>query len=1154
MKKNYDLRVSMHPALKKLIMEIKVSILIIVLSLGNILASNTYSQVTKVTLNAEKKSLEQVMDEIEQQSEFYFVFNQKQIDIDRKINISVEDKVINEILPYLFKGTNVNYTILDRKILLTTDDKTEFVEKSHSEKVFQQRQVTGKVTDERGDPLTGVSVSVVGTTVGVLTDISGAYSVNIPEQATSISFSFVGMQTEIVDIGAQTEINIILKEMAVGLDEVVVTALGISRERKTLTYSVTEVAGESIARANELNLGNALSGRIAGVNASGSATGPMGSTRVIIRGNGSLGGDNQPLYVVNGVPMIVSNLGSAGQYGGKDSGDGLSSLNPDDIESISVLKGGTAAALYGSRAANGVILITTKSGRVRQGIGVEYHTSFTFENPLAIPDWQYEYGSGFSGVAPQNQTAAVDYGRNSWGAKLDGSMVVNPDGELRPYIAQRNNIKNFYNTGTNFSNTLAISGGTETANFRFSVSNADVKAIVPNSSGNRKTFNLSTNANLSKKIVFEGKAQYNVELNKNRTAIADFTGNPNAAVGLIATNIDVRTLAPGFDENGNETLWCEYNFVSNPYFAANKRKNEDERQRFLGSFSLRYNIFDFLYLRARLGTDFSVIESFDITPTGTAHNAEGSMSEGSMKFFENNYELLIGFDRVFGDFRVNAIAGGNQKYSNNRNTSFSSGRFDVPFAYFLTNGTAQISSKSFSENAINSLFASADLGYKNYLFLTLSGRQDWFSTLTDPFLEDNSNSIFYPSAGLSYIISETWQSRPNWLSFAKVRASWAQVGGGAPGAYGTNLSYSASTVQHLGHPLMSISGSTIPTILKPYTSTTIEAGIDFRLFNNRIGVDFTVYDRTTTDDIVSASLPASTSWGSINLNVGEVQNRGVELMLTGSPISSGTGLNWDVVFNTAYNRNMIVRISDEVKSMHLGTVRTGNGYVYNYEGQPFGMVTGYEMKRGVNGDIVYNIANGLPVQSELKALGRGVPPLNISLTNNFTYKNFSLSLFLDSKWGGVMYSATNAYGTYYGLHKNTVANGVRETGITVSGVTVSKTEDGEIEEPYNNVIDAQTYFRDVAFRITDEYVYKADFIKLRQVNFGYSVPSTIYRKYIPFIQSLNVSFVARNLFLIYSAMENVDPETNYNTGNAQGMENFGVPPTRSYGLSLAVQF
>ena len=1115
-------------------------VLLFIVGILQVNAIETYAQKTHLSLNYKNVELISVLDNIEQASEFYFLYNEKLLDTHRKVNINANNTLINDVLDDLFYGTNINYTIVDRKIILAPEIVAE------ETTIMQQNQVTGVVTGSTGEALPGVNVVVKGTTVGTMTDMDGRYSVTVPAGSTTLTFSFIGMEPQDVVIGSQTRINVTLNDAAIGLEEVVVTALGISRERKTLTYSVTEVGGESITQAKEINLGNALTGRIAGLNSSGSATGPTGSTRVIIRGNGSLNSDNQPLYIVNGVPIVVGELGRSGS---RDAGDGLASINPDDIESISVLKGGTAAALYGSRAASGVILITTKSGQARQGIGVDYNTSFTFENVLVTPDWQYEYGSGARGVAPNNQTAAISFGRVSWGAKLDGSMVYNPDGEQRPYVAQKNNAKYFYNTGTNFSNTIAFSGGNETARFRFSVSNMDVKGVVPNVSANRKTFNLSTNANLSKKIIFEGRAQYNVELNKNRTAGADFTGNPNAAVGLMATNIDVRTLKPGWDKDGNETVWCDYFWVANPWFAAEKRTNEDEWNRFLGSFSLRYNLFDFLYVRARLGTDFTHIESNSISPSGAANSPIGSYSEGSRKFFENNAEILVGFDKTFGDISVNALAGGNRMYKQSRNNSWSSGNLDVPFMYFLQNGLTQTSSRTFSESAIRSLYASADFGFRNYLFLSMSGRQDWFSTMTVPTLDKSDNYLFYPSVGLSYIISETWQSRPVWLSFAKARASWAQVGGGAPNPYRTGLTYAAQTSSHLSLPLQAINGSTIASLVKPYTSTTLEGGFDVRLFNNRIGIDFTVYDRTTTNDIVDAQLPTATSWGSITLNVGKVKNQGVELMLTGSPITSRTGLNWNVILNTAYNKNEVVEISDEMglNNLLLGTARAANGFVYHWKGQPFGMVSGNEIKRNENGQIVYNKANGIPMQTEIKPLGKGVPPLNISLTNEFSYKNFTLSFLLDSKWGGVMYNSTDSYGTYYGLHKNTVKNGVRETGVIVSGVD----QDGN---PYNDKIDAQSYFEGIAYTLSELFVYKADFIKLRQMNFGYTVPRTWLSNNLPFIQSANLSFVARNLFLLYSCMDNVDPESNYSTGNAQGLENFGVPPSRSYGFSLSVRF
>ncbi len=1095
-----------------------------------------YSQNTKISLSLQNASIESVLNKIEESSEFYFLFNQKLINVDRKVDIIAENKPIKDILNEIFDD-DVRVIVSDRQIVLTPNQQLS----SDMGKLLQQSVLTGRVTDaSTGDPMPGVNIVVKGTAIGTITDLDGRYTLNLSDRNSLLAVSFIGYTPQEIPVAGKMNIDIIMSPGISALEEVVVTALGISREKKSLSYAVTEVSGDNIAIAREINLGNALTGRIAGVNASGSATGPAGSTRVIIRGNGSLIGNNQPLYVVNGVPIIVENQGFASTYGGKDQGDGLSSINPDDIESISVLKGGTAAALYGSRAANGVILVTTKSGRARTGIGVEFNSAYTFENPLTIPKWQYEYGSGSGGLAPSSKLEAIANGRISWGAKLDGSMVINPDGVERPYVAQKNNIKNFYDTGSTFTNTLAINGGNEIANFRFSVSNTDVKGIVHNSNINRKTFNLSTNANLSKKLVFEGKAQYNLESNKNRTAIADFTGNPNAAVGLIATNIDVRTLAPGYDENGYETPWSDYVFVSNPYFAASKRKNEDEWKRFIGSFNLRYNITNFFYARARIGTDYANIEGFDITPTGTLYSAPGSMSESSKEFSETNAELLFGFEKHFGPVSINAIAGGNKMNAKSQGSSFSSGDLNVPFIYFITNGKTPSFSRSFRESAINSLFSSADISYKNYLYLTLTGRQDWFSTLAK-----ESNSLFYPSVGMSFIFSEVWKSKPGWMSFAKLRTSWAQVGGGAPDPYGLNLTYTAPTSAHLGRPLMYITSGTIPSSLKPYTSTTIEAGLDLRLFNNLLGIDLTVYDRTTTNDIVNASVPPSTSYNSVALNVGEVKNRGIELMLNGSPVRSSSGLNWDIVLNMAYNKNTVVRIAEGLKSLALATARTNNGYVYHFEGRPFGMVAGYEMKRDGKGNIVYNKANGIPLMSEFKPLGRGVPPLNISLTNDISYKNFNISFLLDSKFGGVMYSAANSYGAYYGLHESTVANNVRETGVKVQGVD----QNGE---PYSSTVDAQTYFRGVAFSITDEYVYNAGFIKLRQFSFGYSLPRPVLNK-TPF-QSVNISLTARNLFLLYSQIENVDPESNYNTTNGQGLENWGVPPTRSYGFNLLVRF
>ncbi|MEJ7738145.1 MAG: SusC/RagA family TonB-linked outer membrane protein [Chitinophagaceae bacterium] len=999
--------------------------------------------------------------------------------------------------------------------------------------------IQGTVTNSQGSPLSGVSVTLKGTNLGTTTNAQGKFSLNVPSKAILV-FTSIGFTSQEVPIDGETALTIKLVEESEALNNVVVTALGIRRERKSLTYAVTEVGGEDLTKAREVNLGNALSGRVAGVNATSTATGPAGSSRVVIRGNGSLNGDNQPLYVVNGVPITNANQGSASTFGGIDRGDGLLSINPDDIESISVLKGGTAAALYGSRAANGVILITTKSGRAQLGLGVEYNMTYTLETPRDLLDWQYEYGSGSRGVAPTSQAEAIANGRMSWGAKLDGSSVIQPDGQARPYTAQKDNIKNFYNTGKTFSNTIAITGGSETANFRFSVSNLDNKGIVPNNSLNRKTFNLSATANLKKKIVFEGNAQYNIEETKNRTFTADFQLNPNAGAQIIATNIDVRTLSPGYNANGNEALWNDYIFATNPYFAINRIRNGDTRRRFIGSFSTRYNITEYLYARARLGMDYFTIDWFGIQPSGLAFNNRGSMNTDQNVSFESNAEALLGFNKNFGRFTVNALAGGNQMRNKVQGVSLSSGFFNVPFQYFISNGSSQAFGQVFRRSGINSVFASADVGYDGYLYLTLTGRQDWFSTLAK-----EKNNLFYPSVGLSLVFSEPWKSKPSWLDYGKVRGSWAQVGGGAPEPYGLDLTYTAQAQQHLGATLMNITSNTIPNKLTPYTSTTTEAGIETRMFNNRIGIDFTVYDRTTTNDIVNASVPLSSGYTSVALNVGKIKNRGIELLITGSPVKSAD-FNWNVSYNMAYNENEVIKISEGLTSIFLpdATTRTQNGGIYHFEGKPFGMIAGNRALTNEKGQIVYNSATGIPLQGPLTPLGRGVPPLTIGINNSLGYKNFSLGFLVDGKFGAQVYSATNAYGTQFGLDKRTVENNVREKGIPISGVAQNGT-------PHSGTVSAQTYYSTIWASLTDQFITDADFIKLRQLTLGYNFPKTFFPNT---FQSASVSLVARNLWIIYNAADNIDPESGYNNSNAQGLENFGVPTARSYGLNLLLRF
>jgi hypothetical protein len=581
--------------------------------------------------------------------------------------------------------------------------------------------------------------------------------------------------------------------------------------------------------------------------------------------------------------------------------------------------------------------------------------------------------------------------------------------------------------------------------------------------------------------------------------------------------------------------------AQNPYFATDFVKNSDDRKRFLGSFSLRYNLADWLYVRGRLGTDLNTIDFISIEPTGIAYSTRGSMGQNARKINETNGELLLGATKEFGDFSFNAILGGNQMYRVNQNMYIGGSNFVIPFNYFLGNLQSSDRNIEYKPYKINSAFVSADLSWRNILFLTFTGREDWFSTLAK-----ENNHIFYPSVGLGYILSDALKSKPNWLTYAKVRGSWAQVGGGYPDPYALNLTYSLQGNSYGSYPLMNIGTNTIPNqSLKPNTSTTTEFGLETKLFQSRINLDLTYYKRVTTNDPVKASTSSASGYSDVLLNVGEVRNQGIELLLSGTPFSSKTGLTWNVSFNMAYNDNKVVKIADGLPTLSLDESRTRNAYIYHFEGQPYGMIAGSRMKRNEAGQIIYNNATGIPVQGDFEMLARGVPPVTLGLTNTISYKSLSLGVLLDGKFGGYIYSATNAFAMSRGLLKETAENGIRENGVALSGVDQNGAE-------FSKTISAQDYYQGIATTITDQSIFKSDFVKLRQMTLGYSVPKSVFGK-LP-IQSASISFVARNLFILYKKTPNIDPESSFNSGNAQGLEMFGVPPTRSYGLNLMVKF
>ncbi|WP_160713724.1 SusC/RagA family TonB-linked outer membrane protein [Chitinophaga solisilvae] len=1016
--------------------------------------------------------------------------------------------------------------------------------------IWAQQAVTGKVTDASGQPLAGVNILVKGTSKGTATNPDGAYSLSAAAGSTLV-FRFLGYLPQEVQVGNETVINITLQQDEKNLSEVVVTALGIRKEKKALGYAVSEIKGEELTQARSTNIANTLSGKVAGLNVTNTSTGPAGSSRIILRGNTSIdkNRNNQPLIVVDGIPINNDNLGTANEYGGTDAGDGISSINPDDIATMSVLKGGTAAALYGSRASNGVILITTKSGASRKGVGVEYSSNIVLDRPAVENlDWQYDYGMGRNGLKPQNAADARSGGLFSWGEKLDGSSVIQYDGISRPYSAVKDNFKKFYKSGYTFTNSIGMSGGNEKITYRFGATDMKNEAMLPNSGIRRDNLSLNISAALGRKLHLNVYAKYIRERTDNRPRVSDSPGNANFALYLLPTSLSVQTLRDSkLNAAGNEYRWNANEYITNPWFSVYDFVQDDKKDRFINSAELRYDVLSWLYVKGRIGADMFFRNNKAVTPNGTAYQVGGQINDQTrQRFYELNADVMVGVDKMIKeDWRISGFIGANVMRSKNDKLFLSGNTFNIPYFYDQSNLQTKTITNDIFEKKINSLYASAEVSFKSYLYLTLTGRNDWFSTL--PL---NSNSIFYPSAGLSFVLSDA-VTMPKWINYAKIRTSWAQVGGDTD-PYRLRLAYQVQNPLTLGTTTLPIAdikkapdGSyAVPNpLLKPYVNTSYELGFETRFFDNRLSLDFSFYNRRTKDDIVQTTISNASGYNTAFINVGEVNNKGVELMLTGTPVRN-KNFTWDITPNFAYNKSEVIQLDGKLAALKVSDVRTFNVTVQQVPGQPFGVLQGYSFQRDAQGNILFNSA-GKPLQGPLTIFGTGVAPYTLGITNNFTWKAFSLGVLVDARWGNKVYSGTNDYGYFFGLQKETLKG--RE-----GGVSIKAQDPNDPTKFVDKVIPAQDYYQNIAFNIAEPFIYSGAFVKLRQVILTYSLPARILAK-TP-LTGASLSLVARNLWIIYKDTPNVDPESTYSNGAGQGTELLGYPQARSYGLNLNVKF
>ncbi|MDA8587350.1 SusC/RagA family TonB-linked outer membrane protein, partial [Flavobacteriaceae bacterium] len=1015
----------------------------------------------------------------------------------------------------------------------------------------QAQSISGTVTDENGVPLPGATVLVEGTSNGVSTDFDGNYSISASSGDTLV-FSFVGYSNQSVVVGSSATVNVSLQPDN-ALSEVVVTALGVKRNVKAVGYSITQVGGEELSDNKTTNAINALQGKVAGVVVNGSAMGAKGSSRVVIRGASSLNGNNQPLYVIDGITINNDNLGAAGMWGGTDYGDGVSSINPDDIESVSVLKGGAAAALYGSRASNGVIIINTKTGAGAKGIGVEYNTTMQFDvlnNSLV--DVQTIYGQGRDGV---HSVGFANRTFDSWGGKLDGSMKEQFDGVSRPYTYTGDNQDKFYRVGETYTNTIAVSTANENSNTRFSATNLNNQDVTPNSSLKRNSFSVNNSNKFGDKISVDVNMKYVLEDQVGNPNMADGPSNSNWPARYFANSIDILNTkgegGNGTNLDGLEFGTSENIYLTNPYYSAYEFDRLSNKERFIGAINARYDVTDYFYLRGRIGGDRYTLRKTNHEPYGTRFKPMGGISEESRNFKQYDADAFIGTDnlQIVDDLTVNAFVGVGTNYQNMEMVSASGSDFIVPFLVNVKNTKNQSTGYNFWEKKIESLYGSAEFGFQDWAFFTVTARNDWFSTLSLIDKESPNNDL-YTSASLSLVLSDVMDLGDT-VSFLKLRGGYSQVAGGADNPYALSLSYGIVGQGHLGASLGQITGSTIPNSeITPFEKNETEFGVDLRLFDNKLSIDATYYDNETLGDIVGVSASQTSGYGAALANLGNISNKGIELLIKGE-IMRTDDFAWNASINYSKNTSEVVATNDAGGNIAIGNPRdleTGIN-VTHIVGEQWGALYGNSYERDSQGRIVHIMQGGTPVPKigGKKILGFGVAPESIGIGSTFRYKDFNASILVEGKMGGSYYSGTNNWYKVYGLHKDTVPAGGREAGFTPDGVM----EDGTVittSIPHSKIED----YWSQTLSIGEENIYSSDYMRLRQLSIGYNVPSSMLEG--SFISDANVSLIGRNLFLLSNSSENIDPESSYSAGNAVGLERAGMPVPRTIGLNINLKF
>lgn len=1048
-------------------------------------------------------------------------------------------------------------------------------------------------TEEDGEPVIGASVIVKGTALGTVTDVNGRFELSgLPPSATRLLISYISLMAKEVAIAPQ--VSVTLKSDTHLLDEVVVTALGISREKKALGYTAQEVKQNALVQGKDNNLLNSLSGKIAGVRIT-NTQGDVGSSRIVIRGETSIAGENQPLFIVDGIPVDNSQLNA--RSSGRDFKNAIADLNPEDIKTLTVLKGPNAAALYGARAAHGAIVITTKGGDKRQkGIGITLHSSTQVSFVATLPEFQNLFGQGAGGRFSyvDGKGAGVNDGVDeSWGPRLDIGLLIpqfdsplDADGNrvATPWVSHPNNVRDYFRMGISTNNGISIARGDDKYQFRVGYNYEKQVSIVPDAGTNKTNISLNTDYHLAKWIVVGATANYIVYTAPSLPGSATPSGSnvrsnsPMLQFLWFGRQVDTNSLKADYTRNWNSS------YYDNPFWSASYNTQSQERHRLIGDLHAEFRLTDGLNVRFRTSTDWYNDRRKSKVKWGSAGAGSpyGSYAEDAYTVKENNTEVLATYIKQLNkNWGIDALLGFNVRNKQYENNYQAAPRLAVADLYTLTNSRDPLtSSNDFYRLRQYGLYGSIQLDYRRWAFLNITGRNDWSSTLP----VDN-NSYFYPSVTASVLLSEAFGWRSKAVNYLKIRGGWSQVGADA-NPYQLATVFTSETAFN-GNPLQSSSTIGMNSNLKPENTSSIEAGFEAAFWDNRLYLDFTYYKTDSRNQILKLATTAASGYTSQVRNAGHIRNRGYEIQLGAVPIQTSKGFRWNLDLNYGANSSKVVKLDDEGLITSYQLYSSGIQILASV-GEAYGTLFGTSYVRDANGNVVVD-ANGLPkISTTNKTLGKFTPDWTGGISNTFSYRSLSLSFLIDASVGGSIFSNTNKTGKYTGVLANTLSgrdaehgglwyytdamgNNVRlpespsysvssdglyyaqvngqstrvyQDGIMVEGVTESGSKNEE-------VVSAEKYYHRI-YSIAEANVYDASYVKLREVALSYRLPRLWTQKL--HLQEASVTLTGRNLWTIYKSVPNIDPESALTTGNAQGVEAYSLPTTRSFGVNLSVKF